>query len=570
MEDKILNTDLNKLILDDNISTNDLDNNISTNEIITSALPYVNNAPHLGNIIGCVLSADIYNRYKQKTSKGKVLFICGTDEYGTATEIQAKKQGIKPKELCDINYNIHKSIYDWLGIEFTQFGRTSCKLHIKNTQNIFLDLLKNDKICEQEVEQFFCKECNIFLSDRYVKGTCPNKKCGLEDINGDQCDKCGLLIKAIEIINPQCSICKNIPIIKKSKHLFIKLNEFKDKLNKINKKGFSKIANEITKDWLEKELTPRCITRNLSWGVPIPKFIHSTINYEDYKEKVFYVWFDAPIGYITFTEEVLNLNPWISNNWNLTQFMGKDNVAFHSIFFPSMLYGTEKYNLIVNKLSSTEYLLFEGKKFSKSRNHGIFGTDLLNEDIDVSYWRYYLAKIRPETKDSNFSLKEFQKGVNHFINTFGNLTNRILKFIKKSKNPIYIPNEKTINFINSINILFIEYKKRMNNTEIRKGLDVILEICYLSNGELQKAIDELNKEERNNIFCMMFSVLILIGHLLEPFIPKVIEKLNKMCLNKNKEMEFKIFYKIEILDIDILMNPLTDKDLEKLNLKYSN
>ncbi|KAF7701631.1 putative methionine--tRNA ligase, cytoplasmic [Cucumispora dikerogammari] len=563
MRDIELQNKINDLSLIESVKLEDQD------EIITAALPYVNNAPHLGNIIGCVLSADIYNRYRQKTSNKKILFICGTDEYGTATEIQAIKQNITPKELCDINFNIHKAVYSWLGIEFSNFGRTSCQLHIKNTQNIFLDLLKNNNICEQEIEQFFCEGCSIFLSDRYVRGTCPNEKCKLEDIGGDQCDKCGLLIKATMIIDPVCSLCIKTPVIKKTKHLFIKLDEFRKKLVSMDKTGFSKIASEITKDWLDRELTPRCISRNLSWGVPIPEFFYPGINYDDYKDKVFYVWFDAPIGYITFTEEILSLEPWMSEDWTLTQFMGKDNVAFHSIFFPAMLFGTEKYKLIVKNLSSTEYLLFEGKKFSKSRGHGIFGTDLLNEEVDATYWRYYLAKIRPETKDSNFTLEDFQKSINHFINTFGNLCNRILKAIKKTKVSVYKPTKKTEEFTNYIEMYFKEYKMRMEKAEIRRALEVVLEICYLANAELQKAVDSLQKDERNNVFCMMFSVVIFIGHLLEPFVPKVVEKLFKMCGILSRVMEMKIYYDISIGEVDILMHPLKNEDLEALHKKYS-
>lgn len=269
------------------------------NILITSALPYVNNIPHLGNIIGCVLSADVYSRFCRLINYNSI-YICGTDEYGTATEIKARQEKLTPKQICDKYNEIHQQIYKWFDIDFDYFGRTSTESQTKIAQDIFMNLHKNDMLEEQTMVQIWCENCSMFLSDRYVNGTCP--LCQYEDANGDQCDKCGKLLNPVELVEPKCALCSHSPENKNSKHLFLKLGKLQPELEEfIGSKevegDWGNNTKTITHTWLKQGLKSRCITRDLKWGTQVPL--------EEYKDKVFYVWFDAPIGYISITAEYL-------------------------------------------------------------------------------------------------------------------------------------------------------------------------------------------------------------------------------------------------------------------------
>jgi methionyl-tRNA synthetase len=398
--------------------------------LITSALPYVNNVPHLGNIIGCVLSADVFARFCRSSGK-ECLYICGTDEYGTATEIKALEEGVSPKEICVKYYKIHKEIYEWFGIRFDIFGRTSTDKHTKITQEIFLDLHKSGYIVEDEVEQFYDEKAQMFLADRYIEGTCPF--CRSEGARSDQCDKCGRLLAHGELINPLSKVTKTPPVIRKTKHLFINLpgieRELAGWIGKASVDGFwSDNSTKIAQSWLREGLKKRAITRDLKWGVPVPL--------EGYEKKVFYVWFDAPIGYISITA---NLSEEWKSWWmdpqgvRLYQFMGKDNVPFHTVIFPSTLMGTKKGWTLLHHISTTEFLNYEGGKFSKSKNVGVFGDDAVNSGIPADVWRYYLLSNRPEQADTNFVWEDFaDKNNNELLANLGNLVNRTLVFIKNN------------------------------------------------------------------------------------------------------------------------------------------
>ena len=261
--------------------------------LITAALPYVNNLPHLGNIIGCVLSADVYARFC-RLKKYQSLYICGTDEYGTATEIKAIEEGKSPKEICDKYHQLHKKIYEWFGISFDSFGRTSTQKHTEITQEIFLSLKKNGHIIEEESMQFYDQTADIFLADRYIEGKCPN--CQSEGARADQCDKCGKLMQPGDLINPISKVSKTTPIMKKTTHLFLNLPDMEKPLSvwiKSHEGNWSTNTSKIAESWLNEGLKKRSITRDLKWGVPVPL--------SGYENKVFYVWFDAPIGYISIT-----------------------------------------------------------------------------------------------------------------------------------------------------------------------------------------------------------------------------------------------------------------------------
>ena len=405
-------------------------------KLITSALPYVNNVPHLGNLIQ-VLSADVFARFCRL--KGyETLYICGTDEYGTATETKAAKEGLTPRELCDFYFKMHDDIYRWFRIAFDKFGRTSTPVHTEVTQDIFLKLDKHGFICEQEIEQLYCSNCGRFLADRYVRGICPS--CQSVNARGDQCEDCGKLLDPTELKEPKCSSCGSTPRVEKTKHLYIDLPGIKDRLEgwikDASAHGFwSNNAIQMTQAWMRDGLRERAITRDLKWGIPVPK--------QGYEKKVFYVWFDAPIGYISMTG---NLGEERGGDWRsfldywwkspseteLFQFMGKDNIPFHTVIFPSSLLGGGDNWTMLHHMSSSEYLNYESGKFSKSRGIGVFGTDVMETGIPADVWRFYIYYNRPEKSDSLFTWKDFQEKVNsELIGNLGNLVNRTLTFMNR-------------------------------------------------------------------------------------------------------------------------------------------
>lgn len=297
------------------------------NILVTSALPYVNNVPHLGNVVGSVLSADVYARFSKLRSR-PTLFICGTDEYGTATETKALETGQTPRELCDEFHAKHKAVYDWFDIRFDYFGRTSTEKQTEIVQDIFLKLHKNGFLEERTTEQPYCEKHESFLADRFVEGTCP--KCGYDDARGDQCDKCGSLLDPFELIKPRCKIDGAQPVPRKTKHIFLSLDKLQPKVEtwlEETLKDYTWPANglAITQSWLKRGLEGRSITRDLKWGVPVPL--------EGFENKVFYVWFDACIGYPSITACYTDeWEKWWKNpdNVKLYQFLGKDNTQFHS------------------------------------------------------------------------------------------------------------------------------------------------------------------------------------------------------------------------------------------------
>lgn len=541
-----------------------------TKKIITSALPYVNNQPHLGNIIGCVLSADIYTRYCKKSGQ-ECVYICGTDEYGTAIEMTAFVQNRKPLEICEENREIHEKIYKWFNIDFDFFGHTTTKEHTKNVQSFFLDIYANKGFTEQIIEQHYCQKCEMFLADRYIVGIC--KFCNFEGAKGDQCDGCGHTYKTTDLISPKCAICENIPCIKETKHLFFDFNLFRDQLEnlyKSNSKYWSENGKKITKAWLGQELLPRCMTRDLKnlWGVPVPL--------DGYEKKVFYVWFDAVIGYFTFLKEVLqdDFESWF-NESELIQFMGKDNVFFHTIVFPSLIFATNKNYPVLKKLSVTEFLLFENKKFSKSNNHGIFGLDLIDNSLGTScLWRYYLSKIRPESCDTNFSFDHFTQVITADLNNnIGNFCNRVLKYIKNKLDHKINISELFImdhEMIKKVNHQFKMYKLYFEEIKIKDALNCILEISRIGNEYVQQAV--ANKENMQRGFSVAFSIIRLLSQILEPFIPVSAIKLQEMCKVKNENFfeEFSVTMEWEISSqIEPLFSHLSLEIIERFN-KFRN
>ncbi len=393
--------------------------------LITSALPYVNNIPHLGNLIQ-VLSADVFARYCRLRGFD-TLYICGTDEYGTATETRALEEGITPRELCDRYYKEHADIYEWFNIAFDRFGRTSTANHTKITQGIFLGLDQNGYINERTIQQLFCDSCTMFLADRYVRGACPH--CGYDEARGDQCEDCGKLLEPTELKNPRCGTCGETPTLKETNHLYIDLPAIlpilKEWMEKAGGQGrWARNAVQMTQAWIRDGLRERCITRDLKWGIPVPK--------DGYRDKVFYVWFDAPIGYISICANHMDQwETWWKNpdEVNLYQFVGKDNIPFHTVIFPCSLLGSGENWTLLHHMSSTEYLNYETGKFSKSMGVGVFGNDARDTGIPADVWRFHIYYNRPETSDALFTWKDFQEKVNsELIGNLSNLVNRTLTF----------------------------------------------------------------------------------------------------------------------------------------------
>lgn len=512
--------------------------------LITSALPYVNNIPHLGNLIQ-MLSGDVFARFCR--SRGyETLYICGTDEYGTATETRAIEMKKTPRELCDYYYNEHTKIYDWFHINFDKFGRTSNDECTEITQELFKDLDKNGYIKEHTNKQLFCPHCNMFLADRYVHGTCP--KCGSEKARGDQCDECGSLLDPTELKNPKCATCGNTPEVRETKHLYIDLPSISKHLdswmNKASVDGkWSDNAINITKAWIRDGLNERAITRDLKWGIPVPK--------EGYENKVFYVWFNAPIGYISITKQLANelvkagkasfdwKSWWLPEESeeakgkapvDLFQFIGKDNIPFHTVIFPCTLLGSSHNWTKLYHMSSTEYLNYESGKFSKSRGVGVFGTDAIETGIKADAWRFYIFYNRPEKQDYQFTWKEFREKYNgELLGNLGNLVNRTLLFVNKyyeGKIPDAPVDEEMWAKVRDLEAKITENLEWAN---LRDAFHQIFEISDIANkafqdGEPWKTRNE-NPEAAAKLIhnlCYVIKDLMIMAH---PYIPQYAEQI---------------------------------------------
>ncbi|KAF7494776.1 Methionine--tRNA ligase [Sarcoptes scabiei] len=514
------------------------------NILIASALPYVNNEPHLGNIIGCTLSADVFARFCRLRG-ANVLYVCGTDEYGTATENKAAEENMSPREICDKYHQVHSNVYKWFNIEFDEFGRTSTEIQTRIVQEIFKKTYENGFILEEEIEQLFCENCQKFLADRFVEGVCPF--CDYEDARGDQCDRCSKLINAIELKNPRCKTCSKSPVKRTSKHLFLDLPKIQPKLEKwLESKlsvenNWSQTAKVITNSWLKEGLKARCITRDLKWGIPVPL--------EGYKDKVFYVWFDAPIGYVSITASICpDWEKWWKNpeNVELYHFLGKDNVAFHSIIFPStQLASNDKWTMCTN-ISATEYLNYEDSKFSKSRGTGVFGESAKNTGIPADIWRFYLLYIRPENQDTNFDWDDFMaKNNSELLNNLGNYINRTLSFLSNSFDSTvgHIQlNDDDFKLLAKINRELQYYIDLMENLKLRDGIKAILNISRLGNQYLQsekpwKLIkDEATKNRAISVISLSTNLCLLLSILIEPYMPET-----------SKQIQSQIDYKCNVL-----------------------
>lgn len=545
------------------------------NVLVTSALPYCNNVPHLGNLIGAVLSADVYARYLRQRGVN-VVYVCGTDEYGTATENKAQAEGVSPRTICDRYTALHKSVYDWFDIRFDHFGRTSTPSQTAIVHEMFWALHEAGLVFPDDVHQLYCAAtCNRPLSDRYVVGTCP--RCGYEDARGDQCDSCSELLNPAELLRPRCATCGKTPETRASRHLFLDLPALASAVegwSKDTQAGggiWSANAVAMTRTWLRDGLQPRCITRDLDWGVPVPL--------EGFTDKVFYVWFDAPIGYLSITAEyapdhwrewweagdrpplpptpssvgqasmpvpaarpstekasagaevaaaaAASPPPGAKPTVELVQFMGKDNVPFHTVVFPAAQLGSRRPWTMVQHLSTTEYLQYESGKFSKSRGVGVFGTDARDTNIAPAVWRYYLLVNRPEAADATFTWADLRaKNNDELLNNVGNFMHRTATFLASSFDAVMPELNGTVAAVvdatASINGELAAYHEAFAGLSLKAALKRAMAVARLGNQFLQTAQPwhsvKTDRAAAGSALAFSASVVVLLAGLLEPFL----------------------------------------------------
>ncbi|PWN07116.1 methionine--tRNA ligase [Rhodohalobacter mucosus] len=397
--------------------------------LVTSALPYANGPIHLGHLAGAYLPADLYTRF-QRLDGREILHICGSDEHGVPITIAAEKEGVSPQEIVNRYHEGNKAVFESFGISFDYYGRTSSETHKKTSQDFFLNLYEQGVFKQKTQEQYYDEEADMFLPDRYVKGTCPH--CGHPEAYGDQCEKCGTSLSPTDLTDPVSAITGNKPVIKETEHWFIPLGDYQEKLEEWIDSRKDWKANVVgqCKSWLDGGLGDRAVTRDLTWGVPVPL--------PEAEGKVLYVWFDAPIGYISATKEwAQNLGKpdewktwWQDNETSLVHFIGKDNIVFHCIMFPAMLMQHGDFVLPEN-VPANEFLNLEGRKLSTSKGWAVWLQEYL-EKFDADLLRYVIGSTLPETKDSDFSWKDFQTRVNsELADILGNFVFRTLSFTER-------------------------------------------------------------------------------------------------------------------------------------------
>ncbi len=499
-------------------------------------MPYTNGPIHIGHLAGVYIPADIFVRYHRE-KKNDVLFICGSDEHGVAITIKAKKEKTTPREIIDKYHKIIKESFTKLGISFDNYSRTSKKIHHETASEFFKSLYDQNKLIEKTSDQLYDNEEKQFLADRYVTGECP--KCYNKNAYGDQCEKCGSTLSPEELINPKSTISGSKPIIKKTKHWFLPLDRYEKFITSwIEKKDKVKWKSNVigqVKSWVENGLQPRAITRDLKWGIPVPL--------NGVKDKVLYVWFDAPIGYISSTKEWAELNNkdwkpyWLDENTELIHFIGKDNIVFHCIIFPIIL--KEMGNFILPKnVPANEFLNLEGEKISTSKNWAVWLPEFLKDfKNDTDVLRYVLISNMPETKDSDFSWKDFQsKNNNELVSILGNFINRVFVLINKNYEgnipKMHLLTSYDKNIISKIKTFPVIIGNLIENYKFREALKEMMNISrignkYLADEEPWKLFAS-NPMRASTIMFISIQITCLISVLSRPFIPNFSMKLSNM------------------------------------------
>ena len=533
---------------------------------ITAALPYANGPIHIGHLAGAYIPADIYSRYLRLKGKD-IIFVCGSDEHGAAIPIRAKKEGISPQKIIDKYHFIIKKSFEEFGISFDNYSRTSSKTHHKMASEFFNDLNEKNIFIEKESEQLYDLKENQFLADRYVEGECP--KCNFNGAYGDQCESCGSSLNATDLINPKSKLSGNKPSLKKTKHWFLPLDSFekflknwflKEKKNEWKANVFGQV-----KSWINEGLKPRAITRDLEWGIPVPL--------KEAKGKVLYVWFDAPIGYISSTiewaeKEKVDWKPyWQDPNTELIHFIGKDNIVFHCIIFPAILNASGKYILPTN-VPANEFLNLEGKKISTSKNWAIWLHEYLKDFPEMQdTLRYVLTANAPENKDNDFTWKDFQaKNNNELVAIFGNFINRVVvlthKYYDGKTPPALKLNDKEKNILNQV----YSYPKKIGGAiekfKFREAINTMIDLArlgnkYLAEEEPWKVIKTENSQKVKTIMNISVQICGVLSLVCEPFLPNTSNKLKKQFNVKNKNWDS--------INID---NPVSSSKIEQSSLIF--
>lgn len=551
--------------------------------LICSAWPYVNTIPHLGNIIQ-LLSADVAARYFRMKG-AKILFVSGSDEHGTPIEVEAVKRGIEPKELTDMNHAKVVELFNKWNISFDNYTRTENPVHKKFVREFYMKLYERGYIFNEEIEMPFCLKCKRFLPDRFIRGTCPY--CGFPDAKGDQCDKCGRLLSPLSLINPRCAICGTRPIVKRTRHWFFDLPKLtKELVDYIsNNKNLPDNARNMSLQMLKEGLKPRSITRDNKWGIPAP--------FPGAEGKTIYVWMEAVLGYVSAVIEYFKIRGrdeewkefWLDKDTKSAYFIGKDNIPFHTIIFPALLIASGEGYVLPWTVASTEYLLFDGQKFSKSRGIGIW-IDEAPELLPIDYWRFVLIATRPETKDANFSWKVLQEVINTQLNdALGNFVHRTLTFIFKNFNG-EVPkpgelDEYDNEVLNSIKETAGEVANLLENFRLKFALSKVIDLSrvgnkYLNDKEPWKTIKSKPKVAATTLYVAVQLVKAL-GVMLYPFIPNSALKLLEMLGYQVRGRDFKWSWIYELIPPGHkikrpkpLFTKLSNEDLAELQRKLAN
>jgi methionyl-tRNA synthetase len=500
--------------------------------LVTSAWPYINVTPHLGNLVGSVLSADVTARY-YRLKGDDVMMVSGSDTHGTPIEVEAIKQGIKPKELTDRNHARVAELFGRWEASFDNYTSTESPIHKQFVQKTLLEIQKNGYIFEQETQMLYCEHDQRFLPDRFVEGKCPY--CGCEKARGDQCDMCGRLLEPTLLVEPYCVICKNKPTVKTTRHWYIDLSKLTEPLTDYLKGNRQLPSNVKTfsLNWIKEGLKPRAVTRDVEWGIPAP--------FPGAEGKTIYVWVDAVLGYISATiEECQRLGQpekwrdfWLNKQAKTLYFVGKDNIPFHTIILPALLLASgEDYNLPWN-VSATEFLQFKGQKASKSQRVGIW----IDEALDMfpaDYWRFFLIATRPESKDTNFTWSAFIDKINADLNdTFGNFIHRTLSFIA-SKFDSVIPAPTKLDRDDQAILQVIKEKvitaaQEFEASKLQSAANTLISISRIGNQYLNDKepwnLMKTDKEKAGTIFYVAAQVVKAATVVSSPFIPATAEQL---------------------------------------------
>ena len=551
---------------------------------ITAALPYTNGPIHIGHLAGVYVPADIYARYLRMKGED-VFFVCGSDEHGVAISIQAKREGKSPKELIDHYHNMIKSSFHDFGISFDHYGRTSDPIHHKTASNFFKKLHDNDDFVEETTEQLYDEEAGQFLADRFVVGTCPH--CGHEEAYGDQCESCGRSLNATDLINPTSTLSGSVPVTKATKHWFLPLNQYQTFLEDWILKGHAdnwkpNVYGQV-KSWLDDGLKARAVTRDLDWGIPVPV--------PGGENKVLYVWFDAPIGYISATKEWAEKNNtdwkpyWKDKNTKLIHFIGKDNIVFHCIIFPAMLHAEGSFVLPTN-VPANEFLNLEGQKLSTSKNWAVWLHEFL-EDFPgkQDVLRYVLTANAPENKDNDFTWHDFQaRNDNELVAIYGNFINRIVVLTHKYYDGVVpVPNTNTqVDEVTLAELLTLpkQIAASLESYRFREASQLLLKIARLGNKYL--ADEEPWKQQKTDpdrVKTIMYNGLQIAAVLAiasTPFLPQTADKL-KQILGLHLESKWDDLTQSEFVyagtvlaPTELLFSKVEDEDIQAQLLKLKN